>query len=146
MLTLRKCRGAVRCPFKLQWTLLTTTFSSAILICWTSWALLTNPAGCTTPVWLVARGKKKNISRERNTHSCCRPSRSWGKRARRAAASSAAGACGSRCRSARLSGCAAWRCWWSSRWRRSPGRPPGSRCWTVGTKRRREMSKRKNPT
>lgn len=76
------------------------------------------------------------VKKQLYTYSCCLQSRPWGKLAAREAANSAAGACGSRCRSARLSGCAAWRCWWNSRWHRSPGIPLGIQCWGVGTKRR----------
>lgn len=58
---------------------------------------------------------------------------SWGKAAGPAGASAAAGACGSHCHSGPLSGCAVWRCWWSSRWRQSQDRPPDSRCWITDT-------------
>lgn len=105
-----------------------------------------NYAGCVTHLCPVGTKKKrlekKNTSNTtKNTYSRWHLSRSWGKPATREAASSAAGACGSRCRSARLSGCAAWRCWWSSRWHKSPGRPPGIRCWGRVRRRRKECEK-----
>lgn len=55
----------------------------------------------------------------KKTHCCCHLCRSWSKPGGLEAASAAGGACGSRSHSAPLSVCAAWRCWWNSRWHKS---------------------------
>lgn len=76
-------------------------------------------------------GVNEQMMQMQRTHCCCcrHLCSSWGKPADLEGASAAGGACGSRSRSALLSVCAAWRCWWSSRWHRIPNKPQGIQCW-----------------
>lgn len=93
------------------------------------------PAGFSS--WSSGNNIKFSVCRQ-ETHCCCHLCQSWGKPAGQEEASAAGGACGSRSRSAPLSVYAAWRCWWSSRWRKIPDTPQDTRCWEKRETKRAE--------